>query len=650
MSAIFLHIILDAHSKSNYRSSSKKNPYFSRHNYGSNHSTRKPKKEKDVEGSDDEADLLDEDRTNAPIAHAVSADGSSAPGNASGVPKYFPSTQPGLQQRRKPAGASQASPFQHNPYYLNPSGSAVIPQYRSPSSTRVLRPALSQSDPVDDPQPCVALTPVPPNQRKTLNPQLLSPASSFESSMTDFDRSTMRLDTTLSPHHSPAIVDLTPSRQSHLLLSPGTDDIPLATPKVRNGRATLQVDATSSVADELMPPEFPTKRPYLIEQAQGGGNLRPSFHGAPQEGTFDDLDRLAFQGSREPVGEAADPWPDLVETISVSSERYGFASPPSPRTTHPPPIVPFMPNLDVHVAAEPQPHSLNLDDLHLYCMESGNVPHWEARVGEESSRPPPPSSSSFDSGSADEDTASTQSEIPSNHVRGSIHHVRPKLTDSTDASASLQGAIAFSELNLVEVIGGGGFGQVWKAVWKTSGTPVAVKVLTGSAQSKKVPKSVLEEFIAEINLLKGMRHPNICLYMGACLDPPNRAIITELAANGSLWDALRLPLMPPYALCNGVSRDSWPLCLYIPDSRHGAPPSAPALLSSSSSSLQSPASARFSHPIAPRGSWPWCLVKRVACGAARGMAYLHNGKPPVLHRDLKVSCTVSFIPLAVGSN
>ena len=110
--------------------------------------------------------------------------------------------------------------------------------------------------------------------------------------------------------------------------------------------------------------------------------------------------------------------------------------------------------------------------------------------------------------------------------------------------------------------------------------------------------------------------------MGACLRPPNRAIITELAANGSLWDALRLPLCPPYTCCDGISsRDSWPLVLYRPDPRHGAPPAA--------------LSSRLSPPVPPRGSWPWILVKRVACGAARGMAYLHSGSPPVLHRDLK---------------
>ena len=115
--------------------------------------------------------------------------------------------------------------------------------------------------------------------------------------------------------------------------------------------------------------------------------------------------------------------------------------------------------------------------------------------------------------------------------------------------------------------------------------------------------------------------------MGACLDPPNRAIVTELAANGSVWDALRLPLMPPYSPCDGTARGAWPLGLYLPDAQHGMPPTGTGDIAGNVSRLTS--------PIPPKGSWPWPLVKKVACGAARGMAYLHSGKPAVLHRDLK---------------
>lgn len=159
------------------------------------------------------------------------------------------------------------------------------------------------------------------------------------------------------------------------------------------------------------------------------------------------------------------------------------------------------------------------------------------------------------------------------------------------------------DLALDRVLGGGAFGQVWQGTWR--GTPVAVKVsaqhhttphcavlhLTAQSQfcplflmiqmatllipqswsdvhhlylhatashllcilsvtlsqvlsaacQSNLPAPLLKAFIDEVEMLSSLRHPNICLYMAACIDPPNRAIVTELVSRGSLWEVLRTP-------------------------------------------------------------------------------------------------------------
>lgn len=190
--------------------------------------------------------------------------------------------------------------------------------------------------------------------------------------------------------------------------------------------------------------------------------------------------------------------------------------------------VPFMPSLDaskhskhsrdaevspiVYAASRP-PRSVLMDELRLVQMETGNSTHWAVREAserhddldveesfhEDAEEPQLHGGTiaRFDYESSDE---GSDISIPSGDPRKSIIHKRSNLTMSTDAYSSLQSSIDFDELDLQEVIGGGGFGQVWRASWR--GTPVAVKLLTGSAQNTHIAKAILEEFKAEINLLK----------------------------------------------------------------------------------------------------------------------------------------------------
>jgi hypothetical protein len=99
--------------------------------------------------------------------------------------------------------------------------------------------------------------------------------------------------------------------------------------------------------------------------------------------------------------------------------------------------------------------------------------------------------------------------------------------------------INYNEITYVQQIGTGGFGQVWKGIWK--GTPVAVKMLNPACQASNVSEKILLSFEEEVCMLARLRHPNICLLLGVCMEASHRLIVTELVSRGSLWDALRTP-------------------------------------------------------------------------------------------------------------
>eukprot|EP00026_Physarum_polycephalum_P001102 Phypoly_transcript_01103.p1 GENE.Phypoly_transcript_01103~~Phypoly_transcript_01103.p1 ORF type:complete len:774 (+),score=173.32 Phypoly_transcript_01103:1162-3483(+) len=82
------------------------------------------------------------------------------------------------------------------------------------------------------------------------------------------------------------------------------------------------------------------------------------------------------------------------------------------------------------------------------------------------------------------------------------------------------------------LIGSGSFGHVYCGEYR--GADVAIKKL----KHQKMSKQQLEELAQEAAVMTGLRHPNIVLFMGVCLEPPDLCIITEFMSRGSLHDVL----------------------------------------------------------------------------------------------------------------
>eukprot|EP01094_Clydonella_sp_ATCC50884_P026721 TRINITY_DN7426_c0_g1_i2.p1 TRINITY_DN7426_c0_g1~~TRINITY_DN7426_c0_g1_i2.p1 ORF type:complete len:505 (+),score=138.44 TRINITY_DN7426_c0_g1_i2:556-2070(+) len=88
------------------------------------------------------------------------------------------------------------------------------------------------------------------------------------------------------------------------------------------------------------------------------------------------------------------------------------------------------------------------------------------------------------------------------------------------------------DIEVLDRIGVGQFGEVFKG--RLHGKEVAVKKLISVA----VNEEVLEEFKREAAIMSNLHHPNILLFMGACCEPNNLMLVTELMPMGSLQDVL----------------------------------------------------------------------------------------------------------------
>ncbi|KAJ0964903.1 hypothetical protein J5N97_026041 [Dioscorea zingiberensis] len=93
----------------------------------------------------------------------------------------------------------------------------------------------------------------------------------------------------------------------------------------------------------------------------------------------------------------------------------------------------------------------------------------------------------------------------------------------------LEWNIDFSELTIGTRVGIGFFGEVFRGIW--NGTDVAIKVFL----EQDLTAENMEDFCNEISILSRLRHPNVILFLGACMKPPHLSMVTEYMEMGSLY-------------------------------------------------------------------------------------------------------------------
>eukprot|EP01116_Phalansterium_solitarium_P000748 TRINITY_DN1059_c0_g2_i1.p1 TRINITY_DN1059_c0_g2~~TRINITY_DN1059_c0_g2_i1.p1 ORF type:complete len:744 (-),score=214.92 TRINITY_DN1059_c0_g2_i1:445-2676(-) len=151
--------------------------------------------------------------------------------------------------------------------------------------------------------------------------------------------------------------------------------------------------------------------------------------------------------------------------------------------------------------------------------------------------------------------------------------------DGLGGGGQLIKQLDISEVKLLERIGKGTFGEVYRGIW--SGTEVGVKFLSSSNVNMNDDQFV-NDFRREITIMRACRHPCVVQFLGAGTDPSTASaagccIVMEYMPMGSLYkilhdESIRLDLE---------------------------------------------------------------MIRKMLSDAARGMNYLHKSDPIIIHRDLK---------------
>ncbi|GMP60173.1 hypothetical protein CsSME_00023154 [Camellia sinensis var. sinensis] len=132
------------------------------------------------------------------------------------------------------------------------------------------------------------------------------------------------------------------------------------------------------------------------------------------------------------------------------------------------------------------------------------------------------------------------------------------------------------------ILGEGGFGYVFKGWIEENGTGPAKPGSGITVAVKSLKPDGLQghrEWVAEVDFLGQLHHPNLVKLIGYCIEDDHRLLVYEFMTRGSLE--------------NHLFRRTIPL--------------------------------------------PWSNRIKIALGAAKGLAILHGGNKPVIYRDFKTS-------------
>ena len=96
--------------------------------------------------------------------------------------------------------------------------------------------------------------------------------------------------------------------------------------------------------------------------------------------------------------------------------------------------------------------------------------------------------------------------------------------------------ISMREIDRKGIVGRGGFGHVYKAIWR--GEEVALKM---SRLGTDDHIAAVEEVLTEASRFALLKHRNICTLLGVCMDFPEVGIVMQYARGGSLSKTVHSP-------------------------------------------------------------------------------------------------------------